>query len=208
MSFWLSLVLSTGQLWTSGVLGTIWSSATHSLGGPILLLERRTSPWILLLGKVAVLFQSVMWSGVEKQNHVVFRAIPFNCSVQNWLSQKRRLSAMVSAWLIHSHWNLLPFLPPHFPEPLAPTCFPVRHGSTLEPAAVLCQAAWACAVNKRPWWRLAQCAGSALVGIGSAGAVLKVRTGKTEIRVEVGWEWGAQFRASSPSRQRGARTAV
>lgn len=47
-----------------------------------------------------------------------------------------------------------------------------------------------------------------MVRIGSAGAALKARTGETEIRVEVGWEWGAQSRASSPSRQRGVRTAV
>lgn len=47
-----------------------------------------------------------------------------------------------------------------------------------------------------------------MVRMGSAGAVLKARTRETEIRVEVGWEWGAQFRASSPSRQRGVRTAV
>lgn len=37
--------------------------------------------------------------------------------------------ASVSAWLIHSHWNLSPFLPSHLPEPPAPTCFSVQRAS-------------------------------------------------------------------------------
>lgn len=37
--------------------------------------------------------------------------------------------ASVSAWLIHSHWNLSPFLPSRFPEPPAPTCFSVQRVS-------------------------------------------------------------------------------
>lgn len=41
-----------------------------------------------------------------------------------------------------------------------------------------------------------------LVRVGSAGAGLGARRiGETEIRVEVGWECGAQSRASYPSKQ-------